>query len=106
MTPVHDTTSDIAERMSRTLATDGPRAALLCLKEDLENTQQLDSVAAAVGLTPKKVSSLLSGRRSPPFLTVAALCRAAGLRLVYEVASKPKDCSAPSRTPSWHESPH
>lgn len=91
MTPVHDTTSDIAERMSRALATDGPRAALLCLKEDLERTQMMDSVAAAVGLTPKKVASLLSGKRSPPFLTVAALCRAAGLRFVYEVAPKPED---------------
>ncbi|MNQ62370.1 hypothetical protein D3C85_767120 [compost metagenome] len=91
MTPVHDTTSDIAERMSTALAKDGPRAALICLKENLERTQMMDSVAVAVGLTPKKVASLLSGKPSPPFLTVAALCRAAGLRFVCEVAPKPED---------------
>ena len=82
--------SDIAARMSTALAADGPHAALLCLKEDLERFQMLDAVATAVGLAPQKIVSLLSGKRSPPFLTVAAICRAAGLRFVYEVALKPE----------------
>lgn len=90
MTHTRDQQSDMAERMSTALATEGSAAALRSFQADLERLGMLDSVAEAIGLSPDKVVRLLSGKRSPPVTTVFALCRAAGLRFVYEVAPKPE----------------
>lgn len=53
--------------------------------EDLEDFELLEAVAKATGLSPQRVKSLLSSKRSPPFATVVALWKAAGLRLTVEV---------------------
>ena len=90
MTHTRDAQSDMAARMSEALAVEGPAAALRSFRDDLERYGMLNSVAETVGLTPDKVVRLLSRKRSPPVTTVFALCRAAGLRFVYEVAPKPE----------------
>lgn len=89
MMHTRDERSDMAERMSKALDIEGSAAALRSFRADLERFGMLNSVAEAVGLSPDRVVRLLSGKRSPPVTTVFALCRAAGLRVVYEVAPKP-----------------
>lgn len=85
MTPVHDVSLHIAARMNAALAAEGSSAALRCFMEDLEEFELLEAVAKAAGLPPQRVVSLLSSKRSPPFATVVALWKAAGLRLTVEV---------------------
>lgn len=85
MTPVHDASLQMAARMNAALASKGPSAALRCFVEDLEEFELLEAVAKAAGLTPLKVVSLLTSKRSPPFATVVTLWKAAGLRLTVEV---------------------
>lgn len=86
--PVHDVSSHIATRMNAALASDGPSAALRCFREDLEKFDLLEAVADTAGLSPQRVVSLLSSKRSPPFATVVALWKAAGLRLTVVPAGK------------------
>ena len=86
MTPVQDVSLHMAARMNAALASEGPRAALRCFMEDLEEFELLEAVAKATGLTPPRVVRLLSSKRSPPFATVVALWKAAGLRFTVEAA--------------------
>lgn len=84
MAPVRDVAIHMAARMNAALASEGSHAALRCFLEDLEQFELLESVAKAAELTPQRVVSLLSGKRSPPFATVVTLWRAAGLRFTVE----------------------
>ncbi|WP_341024905.1 hypothetical protein [Brevundimonas diminuta] len=86
MTPVYDVSLHMATRMNAALASEGSSAALRCFMEDLEEFELLEAVAKATGLTPLKVVNLLSSKRSPPFATVVALWKAAGLRITVEAA--------------------
>lgn len=85
MTLVHDPSLQMAARMNAALASEGPSAALRCFMEDLERFDLLEAIAKAAGLTPLRVVSLLTSKRSPPFATVVTLWKAAGLRLTVEV---------------------
>ncbi len=85
MTPVYDASLHMAARMNAALASEGASSALRCFMEDLEEFELLEAVAKAAGLSPQRVVSLLSSKRSPPFATVVTLWKAAGLRLTVEV---------------------
>lgn len=86
MTPVYDVSLHMAARMNAALASEGPSSALRCFMEDLEEFELLEAVAKAAGLSPQRVVSLLSSKRSPPFATVVTLWKAAGLRITFKAA--------------------
>ncbi len=78
----------VAAYLDEALKDNDPRLLMLAIKNVVEATQGMTSLASATGLNRESLYKALSGERAPRVDTLSKILRACGLRLSVSVGEK------------------